>query len=282
MYTYLYKRGQRVEFSGLALIEIPEVFVSGKTLWKGYLHFGEIDLPVKLHTAVKEERIQFNLLHKHDQVRLQQQMVCPYENVPVPQAEQAKGFALGDNKYILIDPLEFEQTEPEDSRIIEIHEFVKTEQINPLFFEKVYYLEPDTSAPGYSSLVEVLQEMGVQGICTWTMRKMSYFGALQAAGKILRLQILRFADEVISVESLGLEEFALSEKELDIGLQLINHLTVPFQPQKFVNEHQQKLQNLIDQKARGEKVVLLRPRRLKATAPDNLLEVLEASLKKVA
>ena len=256
--------------------------MSGKTLWKGYLHFGEIDLPVKLHAAVKEERIQFNLLHKHDQVRLQQQMVCSYENVPVPQAEQAKGFALGDNKYILIDPLEFEQTEPEDSRIIEIHEFVKTEQINPLFFEKVYYLEPDTSAPGYSSLVEVLQEMGVQGICTWTMRKMSYFGALQAAGKILRLQILRFADEVISVESLGLGEFALSEKELDIGLQLINHLTVPFQPQKFVNEHQQKLQNLIDQKARGEKVVLLRPRRLKATPPDNLLEVLEASLKKVA
>ena len=124
--------------------------------------------------------------------------------------------------------------------------------------------------------------MGLQGICTWTMRKRSYFGALQAAGKILRLQILRFADEVISVESLGLKEFALSEKELDIGLQLINHLTEPFQPQKFVNEHQQKLQNLIDQKARGEKVVLLRPRRLKATAPDNLLQVLEASLKKVA
>ena len=256
--------------------------MAGRTMWKGYLHFGDIDLPVKLQTAVKEERLQFHLLHEHDQVKLQQQLVCAYENVPVPKEEQAKGFAVGDNKYILIDPMEFEQTEPESSRIIEIHEFVKTEQINPLFFEKVYYLEPDTAAPGYSSLVEVLQEMGLQGICTWTMRKRSYFGALQAAGKILRLQILRFADEVISVESLGLEEFALSEKELDIGLQLINHLTVPFQPQKFVNEHQQKLQNLIDQKARGEKVVLLRPRRLKATVPDNLLQVLEASLKKVA
>ena len=256
--------------------------MAGRTMWKGYLHFGDIDLPVKLQTAVKEERIQFHLLHQPDQVRLQQQMVCAYENVPVPKEEQAKGFELGDNKYILIDPMEFEQTEPESSRMIEIHEFVKTEQINPLFFEKVYYLEPDTPAPGYSSLVEVLQEMGVQGICTWTMRKRSYFGALQAAGKILRLQTLRYADEVISVQSLGLEEFALSEKELDIGRQLINHLTVPFQPQKFVNEHQQKLQNLIDQKARGEKIVLLRPRRLKATAPDNLLQVLEASLKKVA
>ena len=81
---------------------------------------------------------------------------------------------------------------------------------------------------------------------------------------------------------MGLEEFTLSEKELDIGGELINHLTVPFQPQKFVNEHQQKLQNLIDKKARGEKIVILRPRRRKATPPDNLLQVLEASLKKVA
>jgi DNA end-binding protein Ku len=256
--------------------------VAGRTLWKGYLHFGDIDLAVKLQTAVKEERLQFHLLHQPDQVKLQQQMVCPYENVPVPKEEQAKGFEVGENKYILIDPMEFEETEPESSRKIEIHEFVRTEQINPLFFEKVYYLEPETTAKGYGSLVEVIQEMGVQGICTWTMRKRSYFGALQAIGKILRLQILRYADEIIPVESFGLKEFALSEKELDIGRQLIDHLTVTFQPQKFVNEHQQKLQNLIDQKARGEKIVILRPKRLKATAPDNLLQVLEASLKKVA
>ncbi len=78
--------------------------MAGRTLWKGYLHFGDIDVPVKLHTAVKEERILFHLLHKHDQVRLQQQMVCAYENVPVPKEEQAKGFAVEDNKYILIDP----------------------------------------------------------------------------------------------------------------------------------------------------------------------------------
>ena len=119
--------------------------MAGRTMWKGYLHFGDIDLPVKLQTAVKEERIQFHLLHQPDQVRLQQQMVCAYENVPVPTEEQAKGFELGENKYILIDPMEFEQTEPESSRMIEIHEFVKTEQINPLFLEKVYYLEPDTA-----------------------------------------------------------------------------------------------------------------------------------------
>jgi len=122
----------------------------------------------------------------------------------------------------------------------------------------------------------------VEGICTWTMRKRSYLGALQARGKILRLHTLRYVDEVISVKSLELQNFSLSEKELKIGSDLINQLTVPFQPQKFENEHQKKLQNLIDQKGRGEKIAILRPRRLKPTAPDNLLQALEASLKKVA
>ena len=237
---------------------------------------------MKLHTAVKENRIQFHLLHQRDRVKLQQQMICAYEKVPVPLEEQAKGFEVEERRYILIDPLELEQIEPESSRIIEVHEFIKPEQIDPIFLEAVYYLEPDSLLKGYNALVGALQEMKVAGICTWTMRKRSYFGALQARGKLLRLQILRHADEVISVKSLDLQKFSFSEKELEIGSELINRLTVPFQPQKFKNEHQIKLQNLIDKKARGEKIALLRLRRLKPTAPDKLLQTLEASLKKVA
>jgi len=256
--------------------------VAGGTIWKGYLHFGDTDVPVKLHTAVKEDRIQFHLLHQRDRVKLQQQIICAYEKVPVPPEEQAKGFEAEEGKYILVDPAELEQVEPESSRMIEVHEFVKSGQIDPIFLDRVYYLEPDTPSKGYNALVGVLQEMEVQGICTWTMRKRSYLGALQASGNILRLQTLRYADEVIPIQSLDLEEFSLSEKELKIGSDLINQLTVSFQPQKFANEHQKKLQNLLDKKARGEKLVLLRPRRLKATAPDKLLQALEASLQKVA
>lgn len=239
-------------------------------------------MPVKLHTAVKEERIQFHLLHRRDHVKLKQQMVCAYEKVPVPVEEQARGFELEDGKYILVDPTELDQAEPEDSRMIEVHEFVKTEQIDPVFRERVYYLEPDMHVKGYNALVGALGEMDVEGICTWTMRKRSYVGALQMSGKILRLNTLRYAEEVISVKSLELQNIPLSEKELKIGSDLINQLTGPFQPQKFENEHQKKLQNLIDKKARGEKIAILRPRRLKPTASDKLLQALEASLKKVA
>lgn len=258
--------------------------MAGTTIWKGSIHFGETDVPVKLHPAVKEERIQFHLLHRSDQVRLHQQMICAYEKIAVPPEAQIKGFEVEEGKYIIVDPAELEQTTPESSRMIEIHEFVKNEQIDPIFLDRVYYLEPDSDiyAEGYSGLAAALQEMAVAGICTWTMRKRTYFGALQANGGVLRLNTLRYADEVIAVKSLGLEEIQVSEKELKIGSDLINQLTAPFEPHKFVNEHQIRLQKLIDKKARGEKVVLLRPRLLQPTAPDQLLQALEASLKKAA
>ena len=198
--------------------------MAGATIWKGYIHFGDTDVAVKLHTAVKEERIQFHLLHRRDQVRLRQQMVCAYEKQPVPAEEQSKGFEVEDGKYIIVDPEELEQTAPESSRMIEVHEFVKTEQIDPIFLDRA--LLPgagysDIQGKGYNALVKALKEMDVEGICTWTMRKRSYFGALQASGKILRLNTLRYADEVIPVESLELQEVPLSEKELKIGSELI-------------------------------------------------------------
>jgi len=259
--------------------------MAGATIWKGVIHFRDTDVPVKLHTAVREERIQFHLLHKRDQVRVRQQMVCAYEKKLVPAEEQCKGFEVEEGKYIIVDPGELEQTTPESSRMIEVHEFVKTEQIDPIFFDRLYYLQPDISdihGKGYTALAGALKEMGVEGICTWTMRKQSYLGALQVRGKMLRLNTLRYADEVIPAESLQLQDVSLSEKELKIGINLINQLTAPFEPKKFENEHQKKLQEMIEKKARGEKVVVLAPRRLKPTKPDELLQALEASLKRAA
>ena len=256
--------------------------MAGGTIWKGAVHFGETMVPVKLHAAVKEERIQFHLLHRVDLVKLHQQMICAYEKKPVPAESQTKGFEVEEGKFIIVDPEDLEQTTPESSRMIEVHEFVKSDRIDPIFIERVYYLEPDAVAPGYSELVEVLQEMGVAGICTWTMRKRSYLGALQGSGKVLRLNTLRHADEVVAVAALGLKEIPLSEREIKIGRDLIAQLTEPFQPQKFVNEHEQKLRQLIERKARGEKVAVLRPKVLEPTSPEELLQALEASLKKAA
>ena len=259
--------------------------MAGATIWKGQIHFGDTNVPVKLHTAVREERIQFHLLHRRDQTRLRQQMVCAYEKQPVPAEEQSKGFEVEEGKYVIVDPAELEQTTPESSRLIEVHEFVKTGQIDPIYLDRLYYLEPDMAdihGKEFAALVKALKELDVAGICTWTMRKRSYFGALEARGEKLRLNTLRYADEVIPVESLGLEDVPLSEKELKIGSELIEKLTAPFEPQKFENEHQKKLQEMIEKKARGEKIAILVPKRLKPTESDQLLQALEESLKKAA
>jgi DNA end-binding protein Ku len=252
------------------------------TIWKGAIHFGNTDIPVKLHAAVREERLQFHLLHRRDGVRLRQLMICFYEKKPVPVEAQTKGFEIEEGRYLLVDPEELEQTTPEGSRMIQVHEFVPNAAIDPIFLDHVYYLEPDTPLTGYGELAEVLQEMEVAGICTWTMRKRSYLGAVQAHGTALRLSALRYADEVIAVDALDLQEVPVSERELKIGRDLIQQMTAPFEPQRFVDEHQKKLRQLIEKKARGEKVALLRPRVQRATPPDKLLEALEASLKKVA
>ena len=256
--------------------------MEGGTIWKGTIHFGDTDVAVKLHSAVRESRVQFHLLHASDQVRLRQQMFCAFENLPVPAEEQAKGFELEQGKYVIVGPEELERTASEYSRMIEVHEFVKIAEIDPLFLDHVYYLEPDAQAKGYPALVRTLQDLGVSGICTWTMRKRSYLGALQGSGKVLRLSTLRHADEVIPRETLDLRHVPLSEKELGIGSELIDKLTVPFAPEKFENEHQKKLLHMIDKKIRGEKIALQPPKLLIPTESDKLLQALEASLKKAA
>jgi len=252
------------------------------TIWIGNIHFGNTDVPVKLYPAVSQNIIQFHLLHKTDRVKLRQQMICAFEKTPVNPEEQVKGFLMDERKYILIDPAEIEETEPEESRTIKVSEFIKTGGIDPVFMERTYYLEPGESSKNYSALAAALKETDTQGICTWVMRKRAYFGALESTGKALRLGVLRFSDEIIPAKTLGLEEFPLSEKELDIGSELINRLTVAFQPEKYKNEHYIKLQALIDKKMRGGKITLLKPRHVKPTAPGRLLDALEKSLKKVA
>ncbi|MFH0976179.1 MAG: Ku protein [Spirochaetota bacterium] len=251
-----------------------------QTIWIGNIHFKDTDIPVKLHTSVTQKRIQFHLLHKTDRIRLRQQMICAYEKIPVTGAEEVKGFKVDERKYILMDSEELEETEPEKNRMIEVHEFVKAGEIDPVFMERTYYLEPGmANNKNYGLLVDILKDTGLQGICTWAMRKRAYFGAVKSDGKMLRLTTLRYADEIIKVKDLGIEAFSLSEKELEIAGELIGKLTVHFQPEKYKNEHQQKLQELIEKKARGEKLVLLKPRKRKTTPSGKLLEVLEESLR---
>jgi DNA end-binding protein Ku len=279
-------------------------------IWNGCISFGSFAVVVKLHPAVRDKRIKFNLLHKRDLIRLQRQLVCSLEGAPVPPEDQARGFELEGGKYILVDPADLEATEPEASRAIEVHEFVPVADIDPVFLERSYFLEPgegdrekaglrdqepkaksqdadadavrlDRASPVYAALVAALEEERLAGICTWTMRRRAYFGALVPDGRLLRLHTLRFPGEIIKASRPAAGE-ALSDRELAVGAELINHMSGSFKPEQFENSHEKRLQELINRKARGQQIHLVQSRRKAATAPNRLLAVLEASLKKVA
>lgn len=256
--------------------------MAAATVWKGQIAFAGIQVPVKLHSTVKDDRIRFHLLHDHDRVRLRQQMFCALEKKPVPPGEQAKGFELEKDKYLILESNELEAAVPEAGREISVHEFVKSSRIDPAVLDRTYYLEPDGAGTGYAELLAALQQRDATGICTWTMRKRSYLGALQARAGLLRLTTLRYADEVIPAASLELPDAAMTERELDIGSQLLEQMTGTFQPEKFGNEHRRKLQAMIEQKARGETITMRPSLQRRPTEPDSLLDALEASLKKTA
>jgi len=254
-----------------------------QTLWIGNIHFKETNVAVKLKPAVREDRIQFHLLHKNDKIKLHQQMICAFEKTPVSSEEEVKGFRVAERQYVLIEAADLKKTEPaEESRDITVHEFVKTDKIDPVFMEHTYYLEPKALSKEYSALAAALKEMDRLGVSTWTMKKRSYLGALGSDGKTLRLTVLRFAEDIVRAGSLGLAPSPLPDKELAIAGELINKLTARWQPEKLHDAHQQKLRALINKKARGAKIAVVRPKLVKTTAQGDLLKKLEESLKAAA
>jgi DNA end-binding protein Ku len=264
--------------------EDPE---SGHAIWNGSISFGRFAVLVKLHAAVWERRIQFHLLHRRDLVKLKRMMVCSLDGTPVPPEEQAKGFELEGGKYVLIDPAELEKVDPQANRAIEVREFVPAGDIDPIFLERSYFLEPgeggtSKTANVYPALAAALEELRLAGICIWTMRKRSYLGALVSSDGLLRLNTLRYAGEVVNAARLKQAGEPLSARELAVGSELIDHMTGSFKPEQFKDTHQERLRELIGRKARGQKIRTVQPKRKAATEPSRLLSVLEASLKKVA
>jgi DNA end-binding protein Ku len=254
--------------------------MAGKTIWKGYIHFSTVNIPVKLHTGVKEERIQFHLLHARDNNRLTQQMVCARENIPVASEEQTKGYEVEKGSFVVVDPDELKAADPEGTRMIEIKEFVKKEEIDPRFLERTYYLEADNSEKAYVTLAEALKDTGLAGLAEWAMRRRNYLGVLQAGDKTLRLTTMRYSDEVVPADTLELPSAPLHEREISTGMMLIKQMSGPFEPGRYRNEYEKKLRALIEAKARGEKIKTVRPKRMKATPSDELLKALKESLKK--
>ena len=252
--------------------------MAARAMWRGVVTLGPISVPVKLHAAVKERRVSFNLLHDQDKARLRQRFYCSAEGVPVEREETVKGYEVDDNRYVIVGQEELAALEPESDRVIDTSRFVETSLVDPRYYERPYYLSPDGQPRMYAALAAALSASGRIGICTWVMRNRAYLGALGVSGQTLHLMTLRYADEVIAAETLGLPDAALSDKELKTAHYLIEQLAEKWDAAQYHDEYTERLRDFLDRKGRGEVITFAKPPEPQATEPANLLSLLQASV----
>ena len=258
-----------------------------RSIWSGSLSFGLVNIPVKLTTAVREERIAFHMLHDEDNVRLRQKMVCPRDGEEVHREHTVKGYEISPDHYVIIQESELEAIAPPSSRIIEIRDFVDLKDIDPVFYDRPYYLLPQANAEkSYRLLVQAMQRTGKVGIAKFTMRAKEYLCALRPTEGLICLETMHFNDEVTAARDVEAVPHAsksgsdVDDRQLEVAKKLIESLSTSFKPEQYHDEYNQRVMELIQKKAHGEHIVATPHHAEKQTRAGDLMAALEASLAK--
>jgi len=254
---------------------------AARAMWTGAISFGLVNIPVKLFPAIHENTIHFHMLHDEDNARLQRKMVCPVDGKEVHPEHTVKGYEVGPDQYVRIRTEELEAIAPEKARTIEIKDFVPLEGIDPMYFDRSYYLEPqEHAAKAYKLIVTAMEKAGKVAIARFVMRGTEYLACLRPVDGVLMLETMHFAEEVTTPEELpGMPVKAeIGDRELKAAEQLVASLSTDFEPERYQNEHRQRVLELIEKKGRGEQVVVQPPVERAKTGGGDLLAALQASL----
>ncbi|MEA3190363.1 MAG: end-binding protein Ku [Thermoplasmata archaeon] len=257
-----------------------------RAVWSGAISLGLVNIPVKLVTAVTDKDVRFHMLHAADGARIKFKRVCAKHGDEVPGEEIVKGYEYTRGSHVTFTEKELAAADPEATRSIELQEFVASEQIDPVYYEKPYYLLPDKNAgAAYQLLRAALDKSGRVGIGRMVMHDKEHLVAIRVQGDILMLETMRFQEEVVPPEGIAAEarqagKSHVDAKQLKLAEQLIAGLSAEFDPQKYRNEHRDKLMALIEQKAKGHDIVA-EPTPESAAPAIDLVTALEKSLKKV-
>ena len=252
-----------------------------RAIWSGSVSFGLVNVPVKLMTATSPKDVRFHQLHDADNGRINQKRVCSLDGEEVEYQHIVKGYDLGGGRYVVVEPGELESIDVEASRTIDIEEFVDLADIDPVYFEKSYYLVPDGRAEKpYALLVETMTRTGKVAVGRFVLRTKQYLATLRVRDGVLVLATMLYADEVIDPQELEVptvSDTAPSDRELDMATQLVESLSAPFEPDKYHDDYREKVLALIEAKADGE--IITAPEAPETTAPVvDLMAALEASL----
>jgi DNA end-binding protein Ku len=249
-----------------------------RSIWNGTLAFGLVKVPVKLYSAVENRKIRFREVHLADGAPLEHRRICQAEDQVVEFADVVKGYEVAPDEYVILDRDEIRAAAGDRGRLLELDEFVEADVIDPLFFDRTYFLGPRDDAEPHELLRQALSRCGLAGIGRFSMRGREYLAAVRASGDALLLHTLKFHDEVVESSDLDIPDPAEEPtgRELRMARALIDGLTEPFDPDAWEDRHREAVMELIEAKAEGR-----RPRpekKRKRRQPDDLAAALEASL----
>ncbi len=249
-----------------------------RSIWSGAISFGLVNIPVQLNSAVEtEERLDFDMLSKKDMAPIRYARIDTKTGKEVPWKDIVKGFQYTKGKYVVITDEDFARASPEKTKTINIVQFVKEEEIDPIYYEKPYYVLPDKKAnKAYKLLVKALEETETVGLAEFMLRNRMHICALKAYNGILLLNQMRYEEEVRVVPELENKE-RVTAKEVDLAVKLINQLTEKFDPSAFKDTYVNELKKVIKAKASGKQIHVAEPKKTTATVKD-LMEVLRQSL----
>ncbi|MCL6457372.1 MAG: Ku protein [Gorillibacterium sp.] len=249
------------------------------TMWKGAISFGLVHVPVRMFAATEDKDITMRYIHKVCSTPLSYVRTCPTCNKEVAWEEISRGYEYEPGRFVLFEKEELDGLAAEGTREIKILDFVDLQEIDPVYFQKTYYLGPgDTGTNAYSLLLESLRQTGKIGIAAVTLRSKSSLAAIRVIDRCIAMETIYFPDEIRSINQVPNlpESVQVNEKELNMAKMLIDQLTTPFTPDKYKDDYRAALTKMIEQKIAGEEISAAPE--TKRTNVIDLMAALQASL----
>ncbi len=249
-------------------------------IWSGSINFGLVTIPVKLQTAVRTNDLRFNFLHKTDEGRINNVRRCSIDGEDVAYDEIVRGYEYEKGKYVILSDEDFARVNVEATQSVDIVQFVDLSEINPMYFDKPYYLEPDKRGKhAYALLREALRETNKIGIAKVVIRSREHLAALKPNGDALVLELMHFADEIVEQSSLDLpEQKEPPAAEMKVAKMLIETMTSAFDVEKFRDTYREELLAMIEARAAGKEAPKTKSKAAPRSNVVNLMDVLQKSL----
>jgi DNA end-binding protein Ku len=252
-----------------------------RPIWRGSLSFGLVAIPVQLHTAVRDNRPKFRLLHAKDKSPIKYERICQRDGTPVAWEDLVKGYEYQKGRYVVLTKDDFKTAALDKDRRVQVSDFVPADAIDDRFFDQPYYLLPDKGGEhAYAVFQQALQETGRVGIGKVVMRERQHLVAVESIEHRLVLTMLRFASEVVDAPDVAAVDRAkVAAKEIKLATDLIEALAADWKPDQYTDDYQKNLQEVINSKLKGETIELEEEGRPMRADVIDLAERLRASLK---